>query len=82
MTDRRLDKLLAGLKKLVDEFEPNHRAYGPMQIAFRPPPRAPKEPWEIAISSGLDHNYGGTLVIQASPTGKSLRVWKDGKELK
>lgn len=82
MRDDRLDKLLHGLKKLVDEFEPGYFTHGPTRIRCSGPPSGREAPWRTVIESGWDNNYGGRLVIEASKTGKSLRVWRDGKELR
>lgn len=79
--DRRLDHLLRGLKKLADDFEPGYRTHGPMRVRFENPPSGKEAPWLVVIEAGWDYNFGGRLVIEASKTGKSLRVWKDGKEL-
>lgn len=82
MTDPRIDKLIDGLKKLVDEFEPRFRRHGPMRVQFTEPPFNEEAPWTTTIESGWDHNYGGRVHIVSSKTGKSLRVFRDGKELK
>lgn len=73
---QRLDHLLAGLKKLADEFEPGYRTHGPMRIRFLDPSPGKDAPWRIVIEAGYDHQYGGTITIEASKTGKSLRVWR------
>lgn len=81
MTDQRLDKLLHGLKRLADEFEPGYHTHGPMRVRFQAPPSGKDAPWSVTVEAGWDHNYGGRVTIESSKTGKSLRVYgPEGKD--
>lgn len=82
MSDPRVEQLIRGLKKLVDEFEPSYRAHGPMRVRFFGPPPGAEAPWSLVIEAGWDHNFGGKVTIESSKTGKSLRVYREGKELR
>lgn len=80
-TDDRLDHLLRGLKQLADTFEPGYHTHGPMRIQFYDPPSGKEAPWRMTIEAGWDHQFGGRIVVEASKTGKSLRIWRDDREL-
>lgn len=75
MTDPRLDKLIGGLQKLVDEIEPGVHRHGPMRMRFLSPPKDKEAPWRVEIEAGWDSNYGGRIVIESSKTGKALRAY-------
>jgi hypothetical protein len=74
MNDQRVDKLINGLKKLTQELEPGLQNHGPMRVNYIKPPPKKDGPWQVIIESGWDENYGGRLVIESSPKGKSLKV--------
>ena len=68
---------LRALKRIVDDHNPGGTYYtnGPMRIEFYSfLDDKHKERRGVKISSGWDENYGGWVAVEASPTGKSLRV--------
>ena len=72
------DSALRGIKQVLDQcFELNYRAHGPLRVHFSTHrDDKGKRRHAIRIESGWDENYGGTVVIEASPTGKVLHVSK------
>lgn len=76
---RNFDNFLRGLKRLIVDFDPDESgAYtnGPMTIrhySFLDDKH--KERRGVRVESrGWDHNYGGWVAVEASPTGKSIQV--------
>ncbi len=76
MKDTRVDRLVDGLKALVDSLEPGIHNHGPMRVRFEKPSKwSESGSSAIHIEAGWDSNYGGSVVIECSPTGKVIRVY-------
>jgi hypothetical protein len=76
MKDERVDKLLSGLRNLVEDFEPMHKRFGPLRYDHKKILRRKEDdPYVIHVESGWNWNYGGSVNIEASPKGKSLKVY-------
>jgi hypothetical protein len=70
-------RFLRQLKGIVDDAtERNYRSHGPMRVeCFTVTDSKHKERRCVRIDSGWDNNYGGQVTIEASPSGKVLRVY-------
>lgn len=71
------DRFLRQLKELVDAHTGRgYETNGPMRVYFstRRDDKGKARPTAV-IEAGWDSNYGGKVVVECSPTGKSIHVW-------
>lgn len=72
------EKALREIKAVLDtNFEPNWINYGALQIQKKSfTDSHGKTRVAVEVESGsYDHNYGGRVTVEASPTGKVLTVF-------
>jgi len=69
------------LKRIVDaEQQSPHEQHGPLSIQHAEEIDSKgRERKKVVIESGQDWNYGGKVVVEASPTGKSLTIYVSDK---